>query len=169
MKKSIYIFSYALLLILFGCVFNQAWSDDMLTRDQAIAILIDQVISPIAYEDYYMAFGPQQMLTAGDKVEPEIIGSQPYPGSTKNIQEPTWFFWVDTDKWARFSHLVYFVYIDASHPNPTVGDGILVSEQGWWPNINDVDYLKKPADRWVSSDIVYGEAPTGPPTAPPPE
>ena len=157
-----------LLFITFiGCVAQQAMSDDLLTRDQAISILVNQVITPIAYEDYYMAFGPQQMLTIGDRVEPEELGGQPYPGSAKDIQGPTWFFWVDTNKWARFAHLVHFVYIDASHPNPTIGDGIIVEDQGWWPNINGVDYLDEAEERWESIDIVYGQAPTGPPTVPP--
>jgi hypothetical protein len=154
-------------LFTFGCVFQKAWSDDLLTRNQAVAALIEQVITPMVYEDYYMAFGPQQMLTVGDRVEPEELGGQPYPGSAKDIEGPTWFFWVDTDKWARFAHLVHFVYIDASHPTPTLGDGIVVEDQGWWPNINGVDYLDDPQERWTSSDIVYGEAPTGPPTVPP--
>ena len=150
-----------------GCVTQQAMSDDLLTRDQAVSTLINQVITPIAYEDYYMAFGPQQMLSAGDRVEPKYIGGQPYPGSARDIQGPTWFFWVDTDKWAKFTHLVHFVYIDATNPNPVVGNGIVVEDQGWWPKINGVDYLQTSQDRWVTADAVYGEAPTGPPTVPP--
>ena len=158
-----------LLVFTFGCSSHKAWSDDLLTRDQAIALLIEQVIEPIVYENYYMAFGPQQMLTSGDKVEPEVLGGQPYPGSDRDIDGPTWFFWVDTDKWARFSHLVQFVYIDASNLNPTIGNGIIVEDQGWWPKINGVAYLDEAEDRWVSTDIVYGEAPTGPPSVQPPD
>ncbi len=45
----------AFLLFTFGCAFQEAWSDDLLSRDQAIAILIEQVITPRVYEDYYMA------------------------------------------------------------------------------------------------------------------
>ncbi len=165
--KNFVCISLTVLIITVGCAFQKAWSDDLLSRDQAIGILIEQVITPIAYEDYYMAFGPQHMLTTDDIVEPEVLGGQPYPGMGKDIQGPTWFFWVDTDKWARFAHWVHFVYIDASHPNPTIGNGIIVENQGWWPNINSVDYLDAPEERWASVDTVYGEAPTGPPTIPP--
>ena len=159
--------AFSFLIFTFGCASQKAWSDDLLTRDQAISLLIEHVITPVVYEDYYMAFGPQQMLTSGDKVEPNVLGGDPYPGSDRDIDRPTWFFWVDTNKWARFAHLVHFVYIDASISNPTIGNGIIVEDQGWWPKINGVDYLDEAEDRWESADIVYGEAPTGPPTMPP--
>lgn len=75
-----------------------------------------------------MAFGPQDMLNTGDKVEPKYSFE---PGGIQSIHGPTWFFWVDTEKWAKFSHPVYFDYIDAAHSDPTDGDGIIVKEQRW--------------------------------------
>ncbi len=168
MKNLLYVF-LIVFFITVGGSFKEAQSDDLLTRNQAIAILIEQVISPEVYEDYYMAFGPQNMLTDGDSVEPAYSMADPFPVSGRNIQNPTWFFWIDTDKWAKFVHLVHFVYIDASQSNPTIGDGIVVESQGWWPKINGVDYLSNSEERWASADIVYGEAPTAPPTIPPRE
>jgi hypothetical protein len=78
--KNLLCISLVVFFTIVGCAFQKAWSDDLLTRDQAIAILIEQVITPMVYEDYYMAFGPQQMLTIGDRVESEVLGGQPYPG-----------------------------------------------------------------------------------------
>lgn len=166
MKNLIFV-ALVVLFTTFGCSFQKAWSDDLLTRDQAIAILIEQVITPRVYEDYYMAFGPQTMLTSEDTVRPADLEADLYPGNVYSIQGPTWFFWIDTDKWAKFVHLVHYVYIDASHPNPTVGDGIIVKDHGLWPKINGIDYLETSDDRAVTSDIVYGEVPIGPPTVPP--
>ena len=159
--------SAVILSLVIGFWPNLALSNDLLSRDQAIAILIEEVIKPRAYADYYMAFGPQLMLKKGDRVEPEHLGGDPYPGSSRIVEGPTWFFWVDTNKWARFVHLTHFVYIDATIRNPIPGYGIAIDDQGWWPRINGVRYLDNPDVRWFSDDIVYGEAPIAPPTVPP--
>jgi len=153
--------SFMIVVVIFlGLVHAQA-AEALMTREQAVAMLIQQVIEPSQNKDELMAFGPQNMLNAGDRVEPADLEYDTHPENAQTIQGPTWFFWVDTNKWSKFGHLVYFVYIDASNPNPTIGNGVLVLEQGWWPQINGVEYLSNSDERWVSADIVYGEAPTG--------
>jgi hypothetical protein len=58
----------------------KAWSDDLLTRDQAFSILIEQVINSSPNKDLLMALGPQDMLATGDVVEPFHIGGERYLG-----------------------------------------------------------------------------------------
>lgn len=45
------------------------------------------------------------MLTSQDTVEPADLGADPYPENAYNMPGPTWFFWIDTNKWAKFIHL----------------------------------------------------------------
>ena len=55
---------------------NLVFSDDQLTRSQAITFLTSEVIEPNEYLDYYSAFGPQEILSVGDYVKsggPEYI------------------------------------------------------------------------------------------------
>ena len=137
-----------------GFAFHDAWSGDLLTRDQAISILIEQVINPSPNKDILMAFGPQNMLQVGDVVEPVFIGTQPYPGNSFSVSNPTWFFWVNDEPDSRFAHHCRFVYIDVTHSNPLIGDGIIVETQGWWPKINSVEFYKN--GPLVSPDLAYG-------------
>jgi hypothetical protein len=156
MKNIVCIF-LAVFFTIVGCAFQKAWSDDLLTRDQAITILVEQVINPSLNKDTLMAFGPQDMLASGDVVEPALLNTPPYAGSTKTIQTPTWFFWIDDEPKSDFVHYCRFVYIDAGNANPTIGDGITVETQGWWPKINGTNYYKLYQERVESDDFVYGE------------
>ena len=131
-----------------------------MTREQAVAVLIQQVITPMNNPTYIMAAGPQTMLNAGDIVQPVYFSPPKVPGTLRNIQGPTWFFWVDTDKWAKFGHLVYFVYIDATNPNPTTENGIIVDQADDLPQINGVTYRDSSGRYRVTADIVYGTIPT---------
>ena len=157
MKKTAYI-SFTIFILLLGCTLHTAWSDDLLTRDQAISILMEQVIDSSINKDTLMAFGPQEMLTAGDVVKPMFLNTEPYNGSATTIQSPTWFFWIDDKPNPCFVHPCRFVFIAADNPNATIGDGITVEIQGWWPKINGVDYYEVYEERIQSQDMVYGEA-----------
>jgi hypothetical protein len=156
MKNIVCIF-LAVFFSIVGCAFQKAWSDDLLTRDQAVSILMEQVINPSINKDILMAFGPQNMLSGGDVVEPDLLDTPPYAGSTKTIQTPTWFFWIDDKPKAGFVHDCRFVYIDASITNPTIGNGITIEVQGWWPKINGTIYYDVYEERIKSADFVYGE------------
>jgi hypothetical protein len=91
---------------------------DSLTREQAVSVLIAQVINPSPNKDTLMAFGPQNMLQPGTVVRPPLLNAQPFPGSVRTIQTPTWFFFVNDEPEAKFAHSCRFVYIDANHASP---------------------------------------------------
>ena len=119
---------------------------------------MEQVINPSPTKYLLIALGPQNMLAEGDVVEPAFLNTLPYAGSTKTIQTPTWFYWIDDEPDAGFVHSTRFVYIDASHSNPTVGDGIEIEIQGWWPKINGTKTYDYPPGN-SHPDLVYGTVP----------
>lgn len=82
-------------------------------------------------------------------------------GHIKTIERPTWFFFINDELLAKYSHKTRYVYIDASHPNPSEGDGIIVHIQGWWPKINGEDYYKS-SNSTKDPDWVYGNDPEFP-------
>jgi hypothetical protein len=137
---------------------DQALADELLTRSEAVTVLIEQVINSSDNKDTLMAFGPQEMLLSEDVVEPFHIGGEMYPGNSHTIDRLTWFFWINDEPDARFVHQTRFVYIDASHADPTIEDGIDIEIQGWWPKINGIDfYSDLPGNS--HPDLVYGTLP----------
>ncbi|AEB08881.1 hypothetical protein [Desulfobacca acetoxidans] len=156
MSRVLWLFSA---VVLCACMPGFARAD-ALTRDQAISVLIAQVINPSPNKDTLMAFGPQNMLQPGTVVEPSMLNTPPYPGSSRTIQTPTWFFWINDEPEYRFVHACRFIYIDATRANPIVGDGIIVETQGWWPKINGVEIYE--GGPYVSPDLVYGNPPSPP-------
>ena len=142
-------------------------------RDQAVTILTETIIPMLVTTEktsdsylnksFFTAYGPQQALSTGDRVEPGIpVPASAFLGGDRVIENSTWFFWVDTNKVAKFAHPTYFVYISATHPNPTVNDGIIIDGQMWWPQINGSHYLESMDDRSTTSDLVFGNLNTMP-------
>ncbi len=130
------------------------------SREDAIQILIDQVIKGDPNKDVLMAFGPQNMLVTGDIVAPAIGDSKNFSGAARTIDRDTWFFFINDEINDCFVHPTRFVYIDANHANPTVGDGITIDVQGWWPKINNIHFYRYPEERIDDSpDRVYGSIP----------
>ena len=156
---------------------DSALSDELLTRDQAITYLISEVIEPNEYLDYYVAFGPQDLLEVGDSVklggadeeidvEDDEYVTVSIDKEVYNITGPTWFFFVDTNKWGKWAHKTFYVYIDATNTTPSIGNGIVVNEHNLWPKINNVDYMNSFEDRSTTEDRCYGTFPTITPTLP---
>jgi len=106
------------------------------TRENAIDILINQVIKPLE-TDNKIVFGLSDTLQEGDKIAPwlptplsENIDECPYL-IYRHIENPTWFFWIDNDPKAEFAHPNTFVFIDAQNGN------IVTTNEEWWPVLND--------------------------------
>ncbi|WP_449245367.1 hypothetical protein [Desulfobacca acetoxidans] len=152
MSKVLLLFSA---VVLCACVPGFARAD-VLTRDQAIAVLVQQVINPSPNKDTLMAFGPQNMLQPGAVVK----SGWSDVGSARTIQTPTWFFYINDEPEAKFAHSCRFVYIDAGCANPVVGNGIVVETKDWWPEINGVEIYV--GMLYASPDLVYGTPPSPP-------
>lgn len=150
--------SFIIVVVIWLAIVHAQAADAQMTREQAVSILIQQVIEPSPNKDELMAFGPQNMLQPGDIVRPHRIGSPTYPGQPKTIERPTWFFFLNDRVEAGYVHQTRFLYIDANNPNPTMGDGISVDIQGWWPVINEQDYYDSQYPK-EHPDWVYGDRP----------
>ena len=165
MKKSAYI-SFTIFILLFGCTLHTAWSDDLLTRDQAISILMEQVINQSNNKETLMVFGPQNYLEDGDKVEPNFPDDENEMVNLHNIVSPIWFFYIDDLPNAGFVHPTRFVYIDATNDSPTVGDGVEIEYQEWNPKINEDSSYEDVYKGNTHTDWVYGTFPSTVPIMP---
>ena len=144
-------------IIVVLCFLTTPSTAAQLTRIEATLILTRDVIGNFQNKECLMAYGPQTVLTAGDVVEPAFLGGQPYPGESVTIEPPTWFFYINNNVMLKFTHQVHFVFIDANHQNPTIGDGIRVLEQGWWPVLNGKSLYT--SDSPDNPDWIYGDIP----------
>ncbi len=63
MAKVLFLF---VLTVLLTCATPFVGAANSLTRDQAISVLIQQVINSSPNKETLMAFGPQNMLSVGD-------------------------------------------------------------------------------------------------------
>ena len=159
LKIEMVIFLFAVFAVLFSVIDALAG----MTREEAKQIIIERVITGDTNEDNLMAFGPQNMLVTGDIVAPFIVGREPFLGFSRTIDKDTWFFWINDDINDFFVHPTRFVYIDANHTDPIIGNGIIIDEAGWWPTINGIDYYRYSAERNEESpDWVYGQLPEEP-------
>ena len=135
-------------------------ASSQLNRDEAVEILISEVVEPSPNKDILMIFGPQNVLLPGTVVEPYDTETEPFPGNPRTIQTKTWFFWIDDEPDAKFVHPTRFVFLEANDTDPTVGNGIIVEVQGWWPKINGISYYEDFSERLNSPDLVYSSPPT---------
>ena len=118
----------------------------LLTRDEAIRILLDQVIKPASLDHQLVAFTQESPLPVRSEVSP--YAPDPLPDNVtilpylvpELITSPTWFFWVDDAPFGQFSHPTRFVFIDA------VSGYARVTNQGWWPVINGQEVM-----RWMDT------------------
>jgi hypothetical protein len=153
-------FRTSLYCIAFVVIMVTPAAAEPLSRQEAIDILVREVILPSPTRNLLMAFGPQHPLTPKDLVEPPAEGWDPRQGMVRTIEKPTWFFWIDDEPDAKFAHPTRYVYIEADRSDPKINDGIIVDFQAWWPKINGKHYLSRDFDRFFDCpDKVYGQPP----------
>jgi len=93
--------------------------------DDALEILMGEVLKPAASGDRVSAFILSQPLQAGD-----VVTSQ--SGQTGWVEDATWFAFIDDDPAAAFAHATRYVTIDADDGECEVINDI------WPPEINGV-------------------------------
>jgi hypothetical protein len=126
-----------------------------LTRDEAIQILINEVIQPETLDHILYAFAREIPLQQGDRTAPwlpdplpETIETFPYL-VYRESQKPEWFFWIDDVPRALFQHECRFVYIDA------VSGAVNVQAEQWWPVLNDASIWNSSKDYWNTDNWAY--------------
>ena len=87
LQVSICIMIYAFLFYAY-----QAISNDVMSREQAISILIEHVIALDNNKSRLMVFSPQHLLKNGDIVEPAFRSTNNNENGIFKIDTPKWFF-----------------------------------------------------------------------------
>ncbi len=145
----------ACVVALIACATSQAFA---LTRPQANAIVINQVITGNQYEAQLAAYsydppGPAEMLVAGETVSV-------FDDSTSiTVNADTWFFFIDYFPASWFVHPCALVLVDDATSAVTVVD------VEWFPKINGVGVYGGLDERIGSPDLFFGNP--IPPPAPP--
>lgn len=112
--------------------------------DEAIQILLDNIIKPDELDYDLIAFMWPELLNPGDTITPHDI-----PGHAHIMEDNTWFFWVNDFPFIMFSHPTRYVFIDALTGNYTV------AIEDWWPQLNGADLWGTPDEFWNKGYWVY--------------
>lgn len=114
-----------------------------MSRDEAVAILVDEVVSTLAEPDAAFIVGSQQPLPAGTRLATEDPVAGGAPGEIV-LTAPAWLFFVDEYVAATFGHPVLHVLVSDT-------DGaVTVLDRSYWPRPNDVDL-------WASVEARLGD------------
>jgi hypothetical protein len=133
------------LIILGVGFFNLSCSSQpVLTFEEAVEIVIDEIVIPENLEHPLIVFALPDPLSPGSEIGPyNLFGSEPHPDPTL-ITEETWFFWIDDAPVASFSHTSRFVLISQENGQVTL------SEEDWWPVLNGEGL-------WITEDEYWNE------------
>ncbi len=126
------VFLALLALCLPGLVMSET-----ITREEAIEIVVEEVIAPATLDHDVMAFLTAEPLAAGDRIAP--LG---FPRQTETLASPAWFAWIDDEPDAEFAHPTRFVFIDAET------GAHRVFEKEWSPVLNDTEVLWRQFEDW---------------------
>ena len=138
------------------CDDDGAWSPEVSTtlsvsprptavsQQAAAAMVVNEVIEPLDVDGPLIAVRLEDSLKPGDTVAP-------YDGKGQQIDEESYFFFIDLLPWAYYSHDVLFVLVSRED-----GD-INVSAEQWWPMVNDElpDFLGDEDGYWNVSHWIY--------------
>jgi hypothetical protein len=131
---------------------------EVITREDAIQIVVERMIDPTTLDHDVMAFLTMKPLEAGDEVAP--LG---FPEETETVSAPTWFAWIDDEPDAEFGHATRFVFIAADTGETRV------LEKEWGPVLNDVQVLWRNLEDWEEArGLIFAHPPIEQGEGPPP-
>jgi hypothetical protein len=116
----------------------------LIGEEEAIQILINEVIKPDSIDHNLIAFKLREHLKPGDEVVPYYT-----PESMHIAQNEEWFFWIDDDLLAQYAHRNRYVYIDCVTGNVTF------TEEEWWPVLNGKALWVVDEEYWDSGNWAY--------------
>jgi hypothetical protein len=123
----------------------------LMTREEAIKIIITEVIDPPTLDHDVTAFLGLEMLNPGDSIWP-FYGKD----KLRIIEAPTWFSWINDDPQAFFEHDTRYVFINA------ITRKVAIVTEGWWPVLNSTS-LWMSDEEWddpllvIYSDVLPGK------------
>jgi len=114
----------------------------LMTREEAIGIIINTVIIPATLDHKLVAFLGKEMLRSGDTIWPYFEEER-----GKTISRPTWFAWLNDDPQAFFEHNTRYVFLDA------ITGKVDVIVEKWWPVVNNVS-LYMSDEEWSDPNLI---------------
>ncbi len=105
-------------------------------RTEAIRLFREEILPGLAIAGDFVAFSHPVLLTPSAELSP--YAPDPIPAEVTSlphlvpytIDVPVWFFWIDREPYARYSHPTTFVLVDASDSTYVTHD------EQWWPVLN---------------------------------
>ena len=113
-----------------------------ITREEAISIVMEEVISPNSLDHDVLAFLGIEPLKSGDQINTAFEETEAI-----KIDTPTWFAWIDDDPAAEFAHTTRYVFVDATN------GAVNVLEREWWPLVNDEEIFQTSEE--LKRDIIF--------------
>ncbi|XOV70859.1 MAG: right-handed parallel beta-helix repeat-containing protein [Verrucomicrobiota bacterium] len=119
-----------------------------ITREQAIDILIENVIAPLPDKEKMIALGLQETLEEEDR----LTAFDPSPNGTaaRPIDSPCWFFMLDHDPGASWAHPVDYVLI-----NCQTGAIEQTLRRLWYPELNGLAFWNSLESKESKNDLVF--------------
>jgi hypothetical protein len=121
------------------------------TAESAAAIVIEKIIEPLNFKRPTLGFKLEETLKPGDTIAA-------YHGEQQQVNDESYFFFVDLFPGALYAHDVLFVIVNK-------GDGSAdISQEEWWPMINDnlPEWLASEEAYWDESNWFYSHDITPP-------
>jgi hypothetical protein len=98
---------------------------ELISREEAIQMILKRVIVPGTLEHDLLAFLGREPLTEGDTVFQDVELQV-----VRAVEGPTWFAWLYDEPTMEFEHETRYVFVDA-----LTGE-LEVKSQSWWPMLN---------------------------------
>jgi hypothetical protein len=124
----------------------------VISRDQAVQILLTQVIPSLPVPENALAFAVREPLDKSAELRPaKTLLAGTIEGATPGAEPPVncWFFMVDPTPEKAWAHLVRYVFIDSRTGEVTT------QIQEWYPVLNGAPLWVSVQDRKISPDLVY--------------
>jgi hypothetical protein len=129
-----------------------------LSHEDALQLVLDEVVQPDQLgDDPLVVFGWPEALGRGDALHPyNFLGEDPIPGLV-TVKSESWFFWIDDEPYARFSHPTRYVLVDIKSGE------LSISDQEWWPVLNGQGLWTAPGEyqneeKWAWSNVSFKES-----------
>jgi len=126
-----------------------------LSQEEALELVLEKIVKPDQLgDDPTVIFALSQSLGPDDELYAySIFGDDDTP-KLAVIKSESWFFWIEDEPYAYFSHSSRFVLVNIDSGK------ISSSEESWWPMLNgealwaeDEDY--KNEENWAWSNISF--------------
>jgi hypothetical protein len=118
----------------------------MITRQEAIDIIIKKVIVPQSLDHPLTAFLGMEVTPAGTSVWPFLMEEK-----KRTINSPVWFGWINDGPQAFFEHNTRYVFIDVYTGNYEV-----VTE-GWWPVVDGQSQWMDEQEKENPAVLIYSD------------